>query len=78
MGISHEKWIPVANGLPEEKKAVLVSLRSGLVTVAYWYFLRHYKGVKTWQLYGPIQDIFDLETESVTHWQPLPCAPSGK
>ncbi|WP_286777097.1 DUF551 domain-containing protein [Sphingobacterium sp. UBA2074] len=68
-------WIPVNEEIPELGLCVLVALKSGLMTVAY---LKDINGKKAWQLYGPIQDYFDLKTESVTDWQYLPKPPKQK
>lgn len=66
------KWISIDNRLPLPGQAVLVALYSGIVTVAY---RKTINGKKTWQLYGPIQDICDIDNDYITHWMPLPKSP---
>jgi hypothetical protein len=71
--VDQPKWINVNDRMPIRNQGVLVHLTNGLITCAYRCVI---KGIRSWQLYGPVQDICDLKQEQVTHWQPLPKSPT--
>ena len=66
-GVTVQKWIPVAERLPEKDTYTLVTT-DGVVISAYWHNDRFYgfsaKGIAT--------------VGGVTHWMPLPEPPKGE
>ena len=75
------KWIDASDDKvprPEFGKAVLVRLKSGYISVGYRKVEANGGSFKTtaWQIFG---DIIDAQnSDELTHWMPLPKAPSSK
>lgn len=67
-------WIDIDLKRPELGVAVLICLKSDLVTIGY---RAPKNGSVFWQLYGPIEDIIDLKEDSLKCWMPLPEPPTS-
>lgn len=68
-------WIKVEDGFPESRKMYLVHLESGGVWAAYYRYWGDEKR-ELWQLPHYDCDVFNWEDEKITHWMPLPEAPT--
>ena len=63
-GVTVQKWIPVAERLPDCADTVLAVDRDGIMSTAYYVGYWHGGG--------------DLDENAVTHWMPLPTPPKGE
>lgn len=67
------EWISVKKKLPEVGQAVLVCLKSDIVTIGY---LKK-EGEKTvWQLFGDMSSITELQYDQAHYWMRLPAPQS--
>ena len=65
-------WIPVSERLPENENPVLVVVGDEVITASYWRHGDKHHGVDGWA-----DSFSNDELEGVTHWMPLPTAPSA-
>lgn len=71
---TEQKWIPVTERLPEEKRLVLAVCKSGKIFVGdYW----DCYGTIIWRI-RTARDSTKNITQIVTHWMPLPEPPKGE
>ena len=83
-GVTVQKWIPVAERLPEPDKEVLLIVHGWKDRVYYTGYLHRVEAEKSW-LTGIESKASDwtiygfsyLREPVVTHWMPLPTPPEG-
>lgn len=69
------KWIDIKHNKPELGLAVLVYLKSGIITTAY----RKEIGMALfWNIFGDIDSITDFNNDEVLYWMKMPKPPKIK
>lgn len=69
-------WIPVTERLPEEREAVLVLCKNGMIFVGFQVKHNYESGIR-WQIYTALGSTKSLNKGRVSHWMPLPEPPKG-
>lgn len=77
-GVTIQRWIPVAERLPENNRPVLVYLKNYTIQGGYVVHIGSYDTAGFWFLSTqPGIASFPVREWVVTHWMPLPDLPKG-
>jgi hypothetical protein len=79
-GVTAKRWIPVAERLPDIKKAgELIQITQTVQATdgkeSYFGHFKVYKGDGSWMFVCVNEDVDLCVTDEITHWQPLPEPP---